>query len=104
MGLSREPAGIGQAAEEQLAADCQTRIEATTARYLATGPRPPETMFEAYVAQRDEVKGASMPGATLVESINLALAPALENGTNPIVLGEDVGSTAASNDATLRLS
>lgn len=56
-----------KAAEEQLAADCQTRIEAATARYLATGPRPPETMFdhlyaelpEAYVAQRDEVKGAS---------------------------------------------
>ncbi|WP_342240577.1 pyruvate dehydrogenase (acetyl-transferring) E1 component subunit alpha [Inquilinus sp. OTU3971] len=56
-----------KAAEERLSADCQTRIEAATAHYLAIGPRPPGTMFdhlyaelpEAYVAQRDEVKGAS---------------------------------------------
>ncbi|MGK9167694.1 pyruvate dehydrogenase (acetyl-transferring) E1 component subunit alpha [Inquilinus limosus] len=56
-----------KAAEEQLSAECQRRIEAAIERYLAIGPRPPETMFDhlyaelprSYVAQRDELKGAS---------------------------------------------
>ena len=57
----------GKAEEEQLSADCQTQIEAAVERYLATGPRAPETMFDhlyaelpgAYAGQRDELKGAS---------------------------------------------
>jgi 2-oxoisovalerate dehydrogenase E1 component alpha subunit len=57
----------GKAEEEQLSAECQERIEAAIARYLAMGPRLPETMFDnlyaelprAYVEQRNEVKGAS---------------------------------------------
>jgi pyruvate dehydrogenase E1 component alpha subunit len=57
----------GKAEEEQLSAECQQRIEAAVERYLATGPRSPETMFdhlyaklpEVYTAQRDEVEGAS---------------------------------------------
>ena len=57
----------GKAEEEQLAAECQQRVEAAVERYLAAGPRAPETMFDhlyaelprAYVRQRDELKGAS---------------------------------------------
>jgi len=57
----------GKADEEQLAAECQERVEAAVAHYLATEPRPPETMFDhlyaelpkVYEAQRDEVKGTS---------------------------------------------
>ena len=57
----------GKAEEEQLSAECQTRIEAAVERYLATGPRAPETMFDhlyaelpsTYAGQRDELKGAS---------------------------------------------
>src|SRR5207244_674076 len=53
--------------EEQLAAECQQRVEAAVERYLAVEPRAPETMFDhlyaelpkAYVGQRDELKGAS---------------------------------------------
>lgn len=42
---------VGQSAwdkakEEQLVAECQARIEAAVERYLATGSRPPETMFD----------------------------------------------------------
>src|SRR6266849_2881473 len=54
----------GKSEEEQLAAECQERVEAAVARYLATGARAPETMFyhlyaelpNAYRAQRDEIE------------------------------------------------
>jgi pyruvate dehydrogenase E1 component alpha subunit len=57
----------GKADEEQLAAECQERVEAAVERYLATNPRPPETMFDhlyaelprVYLSQRSEAKGAS---------------------------------------------
>ncbi len=57
----------GKPEEEQLASECQQRVEAAVERYLAVGPRAPETMFdhlyaelpEAYSGQRDELKGAS---------------------------------------------
>jgi pyruvate dehydrogenase E1 component alpha subunit len=57
----------GKEEEERLAADCQELVEAAVARYLATGSRAPETMFDhlyaelpsAYVGQRNELKGAS---------------------------------------------
>jgi pyruvate dehydrogenase E1 component alpha subunit len=57
----------GKTEEEQLAAECQQRVEAAVEHYLAGGPRAPETMFDhlyaelpkAYVSQRDELKGAS---------------------------------------------
>ncbi len=57
----------GKAEEEQLSAECQQRVDAAVERYLATGPRAPETMFDhlyaklpdAYIAQRDELKGTS---------------------------------------------
>jgi pyruvate dehydrogenase E1 component alpha subunit len=56
-----------KAQEEALVADCQTQIEAAVERYLAIGPRAPETMFDHLYAelpdacrgQRDELKGAS---------------------------------------------
>ena len=56
-----------KADEEQLSAECQERVEAAVERYLATGPRAPETMFDhlyaelpdVYAGQRDELKGAS---------------------------------------------
>jgi pyruvate dehydrogenase E1 component alpha subunit len=56
-----------KADEEQLSAQCQERVEAAVERYLATGPRAPETMFDhlyaelpgVYASQRDELKGAS---------------------------------------------
>lgn len=55
----------GKAEEERLSAECQARIDAAVERYLATGPRAPETMFDhlyaelpgAYEGQRDELKG-----------------------------------------------
>lgn len=54
-----------KAAEEQLAAECQERIEAAVERYLTTVPRRPETMFDhlfadlpaVYAAQRRELAG-----------------------------------------------
>ena len=57
----------GKAEEEQLSAECQQRVEAAVERYLATGPRAPETMFDhlyaelpsTYTWQRDELKGSS---------------------------------------------
>ena len=57
----------GKSDEEELAADCQQRVDAAVERYLATGPRAPETMFDhlyaelpkVYVRQRDELEGAS---------------------------------------------
>ncbi len=56
-----------KAQEEQLAAECQQKIDAAVAAYLATPPRPPETMFDhlyavlpkSYAAQREELSGAS---------------------------------------------
>jgi 2-oxoisovalerate dehydrogenase E1 component subunit alpha len=53
--------------EEQLAAECQQRIDAAVERYLTIAPRAPEAMFDhlyaelpaAYVSQRDELHGAS---------------------------------------------
>jgi pyruvate dehydrogenase E1 component alpha subunit len=56
----------GKSDEEQLAAECQQRVDAAVERYLATGPRAPESMFDylyaelpkVYVRQRDELKGA----------------------------------------------
>jgi 2-oxoisovalerate dehydrogenase E1 component alpha subunit len=56
----------GKAEEEQLSAECQQRVEAAVERYLAAGPRAPETMFDhlyaelpsAYAGQRDELKSA----------------------------------------------
>jgi 2-oxoisovalerate dehydrogenase E1 component alpha subunit len=57
----------GKAEEERLSAECQTLVEAAVERYLAIGPRAPETMFDhlygrlpdAYGGQRDELKDAS---------------------------------------------
>jgi pyruvate dehydrogenase E1 component alpha subunit len=54
----------GKAEEEQLTADCQSQVEAAVERYLATGSRTPETMFdhlyanlpEAYANQRDGLR------------------------------------------------
>lgn len=51
--------------EEQLAAECQQRIDAAVERYLAVEPRAPETMFDhlyaklpkAYASQRRELEG-----------------------------------------------
>jgi 2-oxoisovalerate dehydrogenase E1 component subunit alpha len=56
----------GKAQEEELVAECQARIEAAVERYLATGPRAPETMFDnlyarlpgVYAAQREQVRSA----------------------------------------------
>ena len=55
----------GKSDEEKLIAECQQRIDAAVERYLASTPRPPESMFDhlyaelpqVYVAQRDELKG-----------------------------------------------
>jgi 2-oxoisovalerate dehydrogenase E1 component alpha subunit len=55
----------GKAEEEQNAAQCQQRVEAAVARYLAAGPRAAATMFDhlyaqlpdVYAVQRDELKG-----------------------------------------------
>lgn len=57
----------GKVEEEQLSAECQARVEVAVERYLATGPRAPETMFDhlyaelpsTYAGQRDELRGAS---------------------------------------------
>ena len=59
--------GWGKSDEEALAAQCQQRIDAAVERYLATGPRRPETMFdhlyaelpEVYLAQRNELEASS---------------------------------------------
>jgi 2-oxoisovalerate dehydrogenase E1 component alpha subunit len=56
-----------KAEEEQLSAECHERVEAAVERYLATGPRAAETMFDhlyaelpaAYAGQRAEVERAS---------------------------------------------
>ena len=57
----------GKTEEEQLAAECQQRVEAAVERYLAVAPRAPDTMFDhlyaelpkAYAGQRNELDGAS---------------------------------------------
>jgi pyruvate dehydrogenase E1 component alpha subunit len=57
----------GKTEEEQLSRQCQERVDAAIARYLATGPRAPETMFDhlfaelpdVYATQRNELKGGS---------------------------------------------
>jgi pyruvate dehydrogenase E1 component alpha subunit len=56
----------GKAQEEQLVSACQEQVDAAAQRYLAMGPRAPETMFDhlyaelprAYASQRDSLKGA----------------------------------------------
>src|SRR6266849_3842578 len=55
----------GKSHEEQLAAECQEQVDAAVVRYLATGARAPETMFDhlyaelpnAYRGQRGEIEG-----------------------------------------------
>ena len=55
----------GKAQEEELAAECQKKIEAAIERYLASSPRAPQTMFDhlyaelprTYVGQRAELSG-----------------------------------------------
>jgi len=50
--------------EEEIASECEERVDAAIKRYLATEPRPPETMFDhlyarlpsAYAGQRKEVE------------------------------------------------
>lgn len=59
--------GWGKQDEERLSAECQERVEAAVARYLATSPRAPASMFDhlyaelphAYIGQRKELEGAS---------------------------------------------
>src|SRR5262249_28249395 len=40
-----------KAEEEELAADCQARVDAAVEHYLAAGPRAPETMFDHLYAE-----------------------------------------------------
>ena len=55
----------GKSDEEQLAAECQERVEAAVERYLAAEPRAPETMFDhlyaelprVYAGQRQQLGG-----------------------------------------------
>src|SRR5437016_8889281 len=57
----------GKSQEEQLAAECQERVEAAVERYLTTGPRGPHTMFDhlyaelpkVYAGQRQELEQTS---------------------------------------------
>src|SRR6266508_812435 len=57
---------LGKAEQEQLAAECQERVEEAIERYLATAPRAPKTMFDhlyaelprSYAGQRQELGGA----------------------------------------------
>ncbi|WP_051335866.1 pyruvate dehydrogenase (acetyl-transferring) E1 component subunit alpha [Methylocapsa acidiphila] len=57
----------GKEDEERLASECQARVEAAAASYLATPPRAPSSMFDhlyaelphAYLGQRRELEGAS---------------------------------------------
>lgn len=59
--------GWSKADEEKIAGECEEQAEAAIKRYLATGPRPPQTMFDhlyatlpaAYAAQRKEVEDQS---------------------------------------------
>jgi len=53
-----------KAEEEKVTNECEERVDAAIKRYLAIGPRPPETMFDhlyarlpsAYVGQRKEIE------------------------------------------------
>ena len=53
-----------KAEEEKVTSECEQRVDAAIKRYLATGPRPPETMFDhlyarlpsAYAGQRKEIE------------------------------------------------
>ena len=53
-----------KAEEEKVTNECEERVDAGIKRYLATGPRPPETMFDhlyarlpsIYVSQRKEIE------------------------------------------------
>ena len=45
----------GKAEEEQLARDCQQRVETAVGRYLATPPRPPESIFDHLYAELPSV-------------------------------------------------
>jgi 2-oxoisovalerate dehydrogenase E1 component alpha subunit len=53
-----------KAEEEKVAGECEERVEAAIERYLATPPRPPESMFDhlyarlpsAYAGQRKEIE------------------------------------------------
>jgi TPP-dependent pyruvate/acetoin dehydrogenase alpha subunit len=53
-----------KAKEQKVASECEDRVDAAIKRYLATAPRPPETMFDhlyaklpsAYVGQRKEIE------------------------------------------------
>jgi len=57
----------GKSDEEQLVAECHQRVEAAVERYLATPPRPSETMFDhlyaelpaVYASQREELERTS---------------------------------------------
>jgi 2-oxoisovalerate dehydrogenase E1 component alpha subunit len=54
----------GKPQEEELVAECQAEIDAAIERYLATGPRAPESMFDqlyaklpdVYAGQREQVR------------------------------------------------
>jgi 2-oxoisovalerate dehydrogenase E1 component alpha subunit len=56
----------GKEDEERLAAECQDQVEKAVSRYLETGPRPPQTMFDhlyaelpaVYARQRQEIEQA----------------------------------------------
>src|SRR5256714_108722 len=48
----------GKSDEEQLAAECQERVEAAVERYLATAPRGAATMFDHLYAELPEVYAA----------------------------------------------
>ena len=59
--------GWSKAEEERVASECDERADAAIKRYLATGPRPPATMFDhlyaelpsSYAGQRKEVEDRS---------------------------------------------
>ena len=61
------PKAWGKSDEEQLVAECHQRVEAAVERYLATPPRPSETMFDhlyaelpaVYASQREELERTS---------------------------------------------
>ena len=75
-------------------------------RYLATPPMPPEAMFDHLYAALPAAcwRAAALPPSrgerrcaeiTLVDAVNLALARAMSEDERVVVLGEDVGATAA---------
>jgi 2-oxoisovalerate dehydrogenase E1 component alpha subunit len=53
-----------KADEEKITTECEQKVTAAIEHYLATGPRPPETMFDhlyarlpsAYAGQRREIE------------------------------------------------